>query len=91
MKIKDLPMGKSLEGVHFRIPGTKVSGYWRSQWGYPDGGAGVWYRKDPKSTQVFPVFLHDLKEALEWEVIDDNAPKAKKRKQTKPETSHDLI
>lgn len=91
MKIKDLPPNKSLEGVHFRIPGTNISGYWRSQWGYPDGKAGVWYRKDPASTQMHPIFLDDLKEALEWDVIDDNAPKEKNRKRTKPETSYDLI
>ena len=67
-KIKDLPPGISLGGVHFRAPdGTE--GYWESQWGYPGGEAGIWYRKDRKSTQVYPLFLDDLKEALEFEVI----------------------
>jgi hypothetical protein len=79
MKIKDLPPDKSLENVHFRIPGTTVHGYWRSQWGYPDGKAGVWYYKDQKSSQMFPIFLDDLREALEWDVITDEKP-AKKAK-----------
>ena len=54
-------------------------------------GDGVVPMGTGESTQVFPVFLHDLKEALEWDVIDDNAREEKKRRRTKPETSHDLI
>jgi len=69
-KIKDLPPNASLGGIRFRDPKTGTVGYWSSQWGYPDGKAGIWYRTDPKSTQVFPLFLDDLKEALEFEVIE---------------------
>lgn len=68
-KIKDLPPGISLGGIKFRDPKTKTVGYWESQWGYPDGKAGIWYRTDRKSTQVYPLFLDNLKEALEFEVI----------------------
>ena len=68
-RIKDLPKDISLRGVKFRVPGTNKTGYWYSQWGYKDGEAGVWYKTDMKSGQVFPIFLKDLKEALEWEVV----------------------
>jgi len=68
-RIKDLPPNASLGGVKFRAPDGTV-GYWSSQWGYPDGKAGIWYRTDLKSTQVFPLFLDNLREALEFEVVE---------------------
>lgn len=68
-RIKDLPPNESLTGVHFRAP-DGTTGYWFSQWGYKDGKAGVWYKKDMKSETVSPLFLDDLKEALEFEVIE---------------------
>jgi hypothetical protein len=70
-KIKDLPEGISLGGVKFHDPKTGTKGYWFSQWGYEDGKAGVWWKKDMKSTQVFPIFLDNLKEALEFYVMED--------------------
>ena len=67
-KIKDLPDNISLGNVHFRAPdGTE--GYWVSQWGYENGKAGIWYKNDPKETQMFPLFLDNLREALEFEVL----------------------
>lgn len=67
MKIKDLPKGTNLRGVKVRIPEGE-EGWWESQW-----SKGVWLIKVPPETkgsrQVFPVFVEDLKETLEWEVI----------------------
>ena len=68
-RIKDLPSNISLTGVHFRTP-DGVTGYWYSQWGYEDGKAGVWYKKDMKSSAMFPYTMDKLIDALEWEVVD---------------------
>ncbi len=70
-KIKDLPENISLGGIKFRDPRTKTVGYWVSQWGYENGEAGIWYRTDMNSTQVHPLFLDNLKEALEFEVMEE--------------------
>ena len=69
-KIRDLPENGSLRGVKFHDPKTGTTGVWYSQWGYPDGKAGVWWKKDMKSGSIFPLFLDNLKEALEFEVIE---------------------
>jgi hypothetical protein len=71
MKIKDLPGNPNLRGIKFHDPKTGTTGYWYSQWGYPDGKAGIWWKKDMKSGAIFPLFLDDLKEALEFEVIKE--------------------
>ena len=68
-KIKDLPSNISLSGVKFRDPKTGTTGYWYSQWGYRGGKAGIWWKQDMKSGAIFPLFLDDLKEALEFEVL----------------------
>jgi hypothetical protein len=68
-KIKDLPESTCLDGLHFRDPKTGTEGYWASQWGYILGGAGVFYREDPKSSQLFTLCLDRLQDALEFEVI----------------------
>lgn len=70
-KIKDLPPNTSLGGIKFRDPKTKTTGYWFSQWGYEGGKAGVWWKKDMRSGQVYPLFLDDLKESLEFEVLEE--------------------
>lgn len=70
MKIKDLDGRKSLGGQRFKHPETGETCYWVSQWGYETGKAGVWYRKDPLSHAVFPIYLNNLKEALEFEVVE---------------------
>ena len=70
MKIKDLPGNISLGGVRFKTPDGTI-GYWVSQWGYEGGKAGIWYKKDRYATRVFPLFLNDIKEALEFDVLED--------------------
>lgn len=70
MKIKDLPKGTSLGGVKVLTPTGEV-GYWKSQWGYPDGKAGVWLGADPvKGGKIVPIFLNKLEETLEWEITN---------------------
>lgn len=70
-RIKDLPPNISLRGVKFCDPKTGTTGFWYSQWGYPDGKAGIWWKKDMKSTEIFPLFLDDLKEALNFKVMEE--------------------
>lgn len=70
MKIKDLPSNESLEGVKFKHPKTGEMCIWRSQWGYPNGKAGVWYKTDENSTQIYPLCLDKLEEALEFDVVE---------------------
>jgi hypothetical protein len=55
LKIKDLPPELNLQGVKFYDPKTKTKGFWFSQWGYKDGEAGVWWKKDMKDSQFFPL------------------------------------
>lgn len=68
-KIKDLDSKISLGGIKFKHPETGEVCIWISQWGYSDGKAGVWYKKDKNSNQIFPLFLDKLEEALEFEVV----------------------
>jgi len=72
MKIKDFPGDKSLENVKFKHPETGETCIWKSQWGYTDGAAGVWYGKpgDENPDRIYPIFLDKLEEALEWELVD---------------------
>ncbi len=63
--IKDLPIDMNLRGVKFRDPKTGIIGYWYSQW-----IKGIWYKIDMKDTQVFPLSMDDLTEALAFEVIE---------------------
>ena len=67
-RIKDIKGDISLGGLKFKHPKTKEICYWHSQWGYENGGAGVWYKKDPASSQVFTIQLKSLKEALNFEL-----------------------
>ena len=62
-KIKDLPGNQSLRGVKFYLPGTKKAVYFYSQW-----GCGVWYKKNMESSDVFPLQLDKLEEALEFKL-----------------------
>lgn len=71
MKIKELPKDKLLTGVRFRHPQTGETCIWVSQWGYPDGKAGVWYKTAESDTRVNPLLLDNLKEALEFEIMED--------------------
>lgn len=69
-RIKDLPPKQSLRGVKFFLPGTKQAVYWYSQWGYPEGKAGVWYKTDMNSERMFPLGLDKLEEAFEFKLAD---------------------
>ncbi len=65
-KIKDLPPNTKLEGVKVKTLDGQI-GYWCSQW-----SKGVFLSLNSKlEGRIFPVLLSDLKEALEWEVIED--------------------
>lgn len=66
MKIKDLPKNKNLRNIKFQHPITKEACYLESQW-----NSGIWYKKDPKnSNEVFPLFLDDLQDVLELEIVN---------------------
>jgi len=85
MKIKDLPKDMTLEGIKVKIPEHVTcqihEGYWKSQWGYPEGKAGVWLTKNLNDTQMYPAFLNKLEDALDWEVITKKyKPKSKEVK-----------
>ena len=72
-KIKDLPPGTSLGGIAFKHPQTGATCYWRSQW-----SLGIWYNQVPdRATQVYPLFLEKLTDALELELVEepDNSQK----------------
>lgn len=63
MKIKDLPENISLEGTRFIYPPDGKPYYWSSQW-----DKGVWGKTSLSDNQIHPLFVDDLREALEWEV-----------------------
>jgi hypothetical protein len=65
MKIKDLPKDKNLGGIKVKTTEGRI-GYWKSQW-----RKGVWLTDTPNDTHIHPVFLDDLKDVLEWEVLTD--------------------
>jgi len=67
-KIKDLPGNQSLRGVKFYLPGTKNAVYYYSQWWHPNDKSGVWYKKTMESSDVFPLQLDKLEEALEFKL-----------------------
>jgi len=64
IKIKDLPKGTNMGSVRVKTPdGTE--GWWVSQW-----PKGVWIRKEIGEGQVYPVFVEDLMECMEWDVLE---------------------
>ena len=66
MKIKDLDPKTNLGGIKVKTTSGQI-GYWRSQW-----QKGVWLTDKPAGdTKVSPVFVDDIKEILEWEVLTD--------------------
>jgi hypothetical protein len=74
VKINELPKHSTLNNIRFRYPGDGKIYYWTSQW-----QKGVWGKKDLNSGQVFPLFVENLKDALEWEIVDEkNEVKPKK-------------
>ena len=71
MKIKDLPGDPCLGGLAFKHPQTGETCYWKSQWGYEGGGAGIFYAKKPGDTRVFVMGLNKLTDALEFELVEE--------------------
>jgi hypothetical protein len=64
MKIKDLPQDVSLVGTRFIYPKDNKPYYWFSQW-----QGGVWGKEDMKNGSIHPLFVNDLNDVLEWEVV----------------------
>lgn len=65
MKIKDLPPSTNLGGIKIKTSSGEV-GYWKSQW-----EKGVWIQKELESIRMYPIFVEDLKETLEWEILEE--------------------
>jgi hypothetical protein len=64
MKIKDLPSNTSLGGMKVKTS-NGIVGTWKSQW-----EKGVWLHVEgEREGKVTPIFVDNLKETLEWEVI----------------------
>ncbi len=69
MKIKDLDPTTNLGGIKVKTIDGKV-GYWKSQW-----NKGVWLAEDKeKNGRIYPIFVEDLQETLEWEVDPIDEP-----------------
>ena len=86
--IKDLPENESLTGVRFYDPKSGTVGYWYSQWCYdPPGKAGIWWKEKMGDSRTYPLFLDQLKEALEFQVVGPGfkPPKKPSRKEAKGE------
>jgi len=64
MKLKDLGEKQTLGGKKVKTS-DGIVGYWRSQW-----DKGVWL-SDGESNRVYPQFVDDLTECLEWEITDE--------------------
>jgi hypothetical protein len=64
MKIKDLPQDIPLTGTRFIYPMDGKPYYWFSEW-----RKGVWGKTNMASEKVFPLFVNELEDVLEWEVV----------------------
>jgi hypothetical protein len=69
MKVKDLPEGSSMHMRKVKTP-KGVVGYWKSQWGYSGGQAGIWL-SDGKTNRIYPQFVDKLSQCAEWEITDE--------------------
>ena len=73
MKIKDLPKNTNMGSIKVRVPANidceVREGFWHSQWGYPEGKAGVWLKSDINSSRIYPVCIDSLEQCLEWDVL----------------------
>lgn len=74
MKIKDLPENSTLNNIRFIYPGDGQAYYWTSQW-----QKGIWGKKDLNSGQIFPLFVENIRDALEWKIADETETKPKKK------------
>lgn len=66
MKIKDLPDNTNLNNIQFIYPGDNQKYYWTSQW-----EKGVWGKKSIGDSQIIPLFVEDLQECLEWDIVNN--------------------
>ena len=57
IKIKDLPKDINLAGC--KLNGKVIISGWNK---------GFWVRKDPQSSQMFPVFFDNWEQVKEWKV-----------------------
>ena len=65
MKIKDLDPQTNLYNVKVKTSEGKV-GYWKGQW-----EKGVWLGEGTEGGFIKPVLVDNLKDTLEWEVIEE--------------------
>lgn len=64
--VADLPKGTMMGTVKVKTPGPEgITGWWVSQW-----DKGVWIRKEKGETRIHPVFVENLKECMDWEVVE---------------------
>jgi hypothetical protein len=65
-QIKNLPFDTNLSGIKVKTTDGTV-GYWKSQW-----EKGVWLQResDKENGRIIPIFIKDIKEVLEWEVLE---------------------
>jgi len=66
-KLKDLEDDISLENLKVKTSEGKI-GYWKSQW-----TCGVWL-SDGKTNRIYPQFVQQLTDCLEWEIANENEP-----------------
>lgn len=64
MKIKDLKDNTNLLNIKVKTSKGKV-GYYKSQW-----YGGIWL-SDGKTNRIYPQFVQNLSEVLEWDIIDE--------------------
>lgn len=65
MKIKDLPKDAPLENICFVCGNDDKEYFWAGCW-----NKGVWGREQPHSQKIIPLFVDNIDEALEWEVVE---------------------
>ena len=64
-RIKDLPFNTNLGGIKVKTTDGTI-GVWKSQW-----LKGVWLHVEgEREGKITPIFVEDLKETLEWEIIE---------------------
>lgn len=77
MKIKDipkdeLPNGEQPNGIRFKHPKSAEICFWVMWFNksdHLDNKGVLFYKTDPLSTKVYPMFLDSIEEALEFEVV----------------------
>lgn len=57
----------NLNGIKIKTP-KGVIGFWKSHW-----NAGVWLTETETSTRIYPQFINDLQDVLEWEITEEDS------------------